>query len=133
MPELQGPPVPGKWEIGLTDAELAERLANKQARRPASLHDYGIGAARRWHLSWVKNSGPDFEDWGWTAGESPDVLDKQVAGHDRQGRRDACTDQTQQFGLVAHQRGHLVPAIECKTQDAAAAVAGRAQQENSHS
>ena len=64
MPELQKLPVPGKWKIGLTDAALAQQLANKQTRRPAALHAYYIGAARRWHLSWVKNSGPDFEDWG---------------------------------------------------------------------
>ena len=83
MPELQEPPVPGMWELVLADADLAQQLSNKQARRPAALHAFGVGAARRWHLSWVKNSGPDFQNWAWTAGSSPDALAKKVSGHNR--------------------------------------------------
>jgi hypothetical protein len=83
MPELLELPVPGKWQTVLTDAALAQELSDKQTRRPAALHAFGSGAARRWHLSWVKNSGPDFEDWGWTAGDTPDALKIKVAEHSR--------------------------------------------------
>ena len=84
VPELREPPVPGKWETGLLDADVPQRLANKQARRPAALHPYGTGASRRWLLSWVKNTGADFQDWGWTQGMSPADLGQEVDGaHDR--------------------------------------------------
>jgi hypothetical protein len=86
MPELQGPPVPGKWKTVLTDSDLAIELAKslKNKRRPVAIHAYGTGASRRYLLSWVKNSGADFQDWGWTKGWTPDELSQEVDGaHDR--------------------------------------------------
>jgi hypothetical protein len=86
MPELQGPPVPGKWKTVLTDSDLAIELAKslKNKRRPVAIHAYGTGASRRYLLSWVKNSGADFQGWGWTKGWTPDELSQEVDGaHDR--------------------------------------------------
>jgi hypothetical protein len=86
MPELLEPPIPGKWKTVLTDSDLAVELANslKNKRRPVAIHAYGTGASRRYLLSWVKNSGADFQDWGWTKGWTPDKLSQEVDGaHDR--------------------------------------------------
>jgi len=87
VPELIEAPVPGKWKTALTDAALASELqlpANKTLRRPAAIHAYGTGASRRWLVSWVKNSGSDFQDWNWTQGMSPAALGQEVDGaHDR--------------------------------------------------
>ena len=83
MPELLGLPVPGKWVTSLTDAALAQQLPDKFSRRPVALHPYGSGSSRRWLLSWVKNSGPDFEDWGWTMGNPVQTLAQKVDEHER--------------------------------------------------
>src|SRR5262245_58502295 len=83
MPELLGLPVPGKWVTSLTDAALAQQLPDKFTRRPVALHPYGSGSSRRWLLSWVKNSGPDFEDWGWTMGDPVQTLAQKVDEHER--------------------------------------------------
>ena len=86
MPELLELPVPGKWKTVLTDSDLAAELAQslKNTRRPVAIHAYGTGASRRYLLSWVKNSGVDFQDWGWTKGLTPGELSQKVDGaHDR--------------------------------------------------
>jgi hypothetical protein len=86
MPELLELPVPGQWKTVLTDSDLATELASslKNKRRPVAIHAYGIGASRRYLLSWVKNSGADFQDWGWTKGWTADELSQHVDGaHDR--------------------------------------------------
>jgi hypothetical protein len=86
MPELLEQPIPGKWKTVLTDSDLAVELATslKSERRPVAIHAYGTGASRRYLLSWVKNSGVDFQDWGWTKGWTPAELSQEVDGaHDR--------------------------------------------------
>lgn len=84
MPELLELPVPGKWQTVLSDSDIAVELASslKNQRRPAAIHAYGTGSSRRYLLSWVKNSGADFQDWGWTKGLSPDELSQEVDGAD---------------------------------------------------
>ena len=87
MPELVELPVPGKWKTALTDSDLASELqlpTHKATRRPAALHAYGTGSSRRWLVSWVKNSGANFQDWRWTQGMTPAELGQEVDGaHDR--------------------------------------------------
>ena len=85
MPELLELPIPGKWKIGLTDTDLNNELASFAAsRRPAALHAYGTGSARRWNVSWVNNSAANFQDWRWTQGMSPADLGEEVnGGHER--------------------------------------------------
>jgi hypothetical protein len=55
-----------------------------------------------------------------------------VANHNLQALRQVASQYLCQFFLIAHERRHLVTAVDCKSEDTSPAIAGGAEQKEPH-